>query len=259
MPQQHPERCRLSAEPGPWPCSRRSRRSSRSRRPAGAEPDAGEATAARELGAIQCELVDPTISRYGGRIFALTPSRTLVEFAEVGDRGALRPRDPARHGGAQPASLPPERRIQLRDRGRHGRGRERERRSRRRARGVARGLARSVEARSRSRARSRAARARGGPRSPTPCSRSQAAPRSRSVELPDAVPRRSRPGSCGGAGPGSRRSRRAARRLAGALAPDRNGSCRCRPLEAPAPPRASAPRDRPRVPQDGARRRRGSR
>ncbi len=44
------------------------------------EPTAG---AARELGAIQCELVDPTISRFGGRIFALTPSRTLVEFAEA--------------------------------------------------------------------------------------------------------------------------------------------------------------------------------
>ena len=31
---------------------------------------------------VSCELVDPTISRFGGRIFALTPSRTLVEFAE---------------------------------------------------------------------------------------------------------------------------------------------------------------------------------
>ena len=39
--------------------------------------------AAGEMATIQCELVDPTISRFGGRIFALTPSRTLVEFAEA--------------------------------------------------------------------------------------------------------------------------------------------------------------------------------
>jgi len=44
---------------------------------------AGDAAAAREIGMIQCELVDPTISRFGGRIFALTASRTLVEFAEA--------------------------------------------------------------------------------------------------------------------------------------------------------------------------------
>jgi adenylate cyclase len=44
---------------------------------------ASEAGPALELCMIQCELVDPTISRYGGRIFALTPSRTLVEFAEA--------------------------------------------------------------------------------------------------------------------------------------------------------------------------------
>ena len=35
-----------------------------------------------ELATVQYELIDPTISRYGGRIFALMPSTTLVEFAE---------------------------------------------------------------------------------------------------------------------------------------------------------------------------------
>ena len=40
--------------------------------------------AADELRTIQYELVDPTISRYGGRIFALLPASTLVEFAEPG-------------------------------------------------------------------------------------------------------------------------------------------------------------------------------
>jgi class 3 adenylate cyclase len=38
--------------------------------------------AAGELLTIQYELVDPTISRYGGRTFALMPLTTLVEFAE---------------------------------------------------------------------------------------------------------------------------------------------------------------------------------
>ncbi len=38
--------------------------------------------AAGELGTVQYELVDPTISRFGGRIFALSRTRTLVEFAE---------------------------------------------------------------------------------------------------------------------------------------------------------------------------------
>ena len=36
---------------------------------------------AGELATIQYELIDPTISRYGGRIFALMPSITLAEFA----------------------------------------------------------------------------------------------------------------------------------------------------------------------------------
>ncbi len=42
------------------------------------------AGAADELLTIQYELVDPTISRYGGRTFALLPATTLVEFAEPG-------------------------------------------------------------------------------------------------------------------------------------------------------------------------------
>lgn len=46
-------------------------------------PPAGEAAdALARLAVVQCELVDPTISRFGGRIFALTRTRTLVEFAE---------------------------------------------------------------------------------------------------------------------------------------------------------------------------------
>lgn len=45
-----------------------------------AEADDGGPRA--RLAMVQCELVDPTISRFGGRIFALTPTRTLVEFAE---------------------------------------------------------------------------------------------------------------------------------------------------------------------------------
>jgi adenylate cyclase len=40
------------------------------------------AAADDELLTIQYELVDPTISRYGGRTFALMPLTTLVEFAE---------------------------------------------------------------------------------------------------------------------------------------------------------------------------------
>ena len=40
--------------------------------------------AADELRTIQYELIDPTISRYGGRIFAMLPATTLVEFAEPG-------------------------------------------------------------------------------------------------------------------------------------------------------------------------------
>ena len=43
---------------------------------------AGDGAPLAGLAVIQCELVDPTISRLGGRIFALTPTRTLVEFAE---------------------------------------------------------------------------------------------------------------------------------------------------------------------------------
>ena len=43
--------------------------------------EAGGAAALAGLAVVQCELVDPTISRFGGRIFALTPVRTLVEFA----------------------------------------------------------------------------------------------------------------------------------------------------------------------------------
>jgi adenylate cyclase len=46
-------------------------------------PSEGEAAdALAQLAVVQCELVDPTISRFGGRIFALTRTRTLVEFAE---------------------------------------------------------------------------------------------------------------------------------------------------------------------------------
>ncbi len=41
------------------------------------------APAAGELLTVQYELVDPTISRYGGRTFALMPMTTLVEFAEA--------------------------------------------------------------------------------------------------------------------------------------------------------------------------------
>jgi class 3 adenylate cyclase len=46
-------------------------------------PPQGEASGAAlaKLAVVQCELVDPTISRFGGRIFALAPARTLVEFA----------------------------------------------------------------------------------------------------------------------------------------------------------------------------------
>ena len=43
-------------------------------------PNAG----ADELRTIQYELVDPTISRYGGRTFAMLPATTLVEFAGPG-------------------------------------------------------------------------------------------------------------------------------------------------------------------------------
>ena len=46
-------------------------------------PSEGEAAdALAQLAVVQCELVDPTISRFGGRIFALARTRTLVEFAE---------------------------------------------------------------------------------------------------------------------------------------------------------------------------------
>jgi class 3 adenylate cyclase len=46
-------------------------------------PPQGEASGAAlaKLAVVQCELVDPTISRFGGRIFALAPAGTLVEFA----------------------------------------------------------------------------------------------------------------------------------------------------------------------------------
>jgi adenylate cyclase len=44
--------------------------------------EAGNGGARARLAMVQCELVDPTISRFGGRIFALSPSRTLAEFAE---------------------------------------------------------------------------------------------------------------------------------------------------------------------------------
>jgi class 3 adenylate cyclase len=47
------------------------------------EVTGGPPDAAGELGTVQYELVDPTISRFGGRIFALTRTRTLVEFAEA--------------------------------------------------------------------------------------------------------------------------------------------------------------------------------
>jgi hypothetical protein len=77
------------------------------------EPTVSEAAAARELGAIQCELVDPTISRYGGRIFALTPSRTLAEFAEAATAvccGIEIQRGMAERNG----ELPVDRQVQLR-------------------------------------------------------------------------------------------------------------------------------------------------
>ena len=47
-----------------------------------AQLEAGDDRPRARLAVVQCELVDPTISRFGGRIFALTPSRTLAEFAE---------------------------------------------------------------------------------------------------------------------------------------------------------------------------------
>jgi adenylate cyclase len=69
--------------------------------------------AALELGTIQCELVDPTISRFGGRIFALTPSRTLAEFAEAAT--AVGCGLEIQRGVAERNSeLPAERRLQLR-------------------------------------------------------------------------------------------------------------------------------------------------
>jgi class 3 adenylate cyclase len=77
------------------------------------QPAAGEAGLALELGTIQCELVDPTISRFGGRIFALTPSRTLAEFAEAATAvgcGLEIQRGVAERNG----ELPAERRLQLR-------------------------------------------------------------------------------------------------------------------------------------------------
>lgn len=49
----------------------------------GLQPDRA-AAAAGELATVQYELLDPTIGRYGGRIFALLPATTLVEFAEPG-------------------------------------------------------------------------------------------------------------------------------------------------------------------------------
>jgi adenylate cyclase len=73
---------------------------------------AGESPALA-LGTIQCELVDPTISRFGGRIFALTPSRTLAEFAEAATAvgcGLEIQRGVAERNG----ELPAERRLQLR-------------------------------------------------------------------------------------------------------------------------------------------------
>jgi class 3 adenylate cyclase len=74
---------------------------------------ADEAGVALELGTIQCELVDPTISRFGGRIFALTPSRTLAEFAEAATAvgcGLEIQRGMAERNG----ELPAEHRLQLR-------------------------------------------------------------------------------------------------------------------------------------------------
>jgi hypothetical protein len=43
---------------------------------------AGDGGPRGRLAVVHCELVDPTISRFGGRIFALTQTRTLAEFAE---------------------------------------------------------------------------------------------------------------------------------------------------------------------------------
>jgi hypothetical protein len=47
------------------------------------EVEAGDGAPLARLAMVQCELVDPTISRFGGRIFALTGTRTLAEFGEA--------------------------------------------------------------------------------------------------------------------------------------------------------------------------------
>jgi hypothetical protein len=47
-----------------------------------AAPDGG---GPRERQTVDYELVDPTIARFHGRVLSLSPARTLVEFAEVGD------------------------------------------------------------------------------------------------------------------------------------------------------------------------------
>jgi class 3 adenylate cyclase len=74
---------------------------------------ASEAGPALELGMIQCELVDPTISRFGGRIFALTPSRTLAEFAEAATAVGCG-LEIQRGMGERNGELPAEHRLQLR-------------------------------------------------------------------------------------------------------------------------------------------------
>ena len=73
---------------------------------------AGDPGAAGEIATIQCELVDPTISRFGGRIFALTPSRTLVEFAEAAPAVGCG-LEIQRGLAERNAELPTERRLEL--------------------------------------------------------------------------------------------------------------------------------------------------
>jgi len=77
------------------------------------EPERARADATGdELATVQYELVDPTISRFGGRIFALVPM-TLVEFAEPA--GAVGCGLEIQRGVVErDADLPPEARAQLR-------------------------------------------------------------------------------------------------------------------------------------------------
>jgi class 3 adenylate cyclase len=71
---------------------------------------AGDGAPLARLAMVQCELVDPTISRFGGRIFALTATRTLAEFAEPARAvacGLEIQRGMAERQGAAPGELLP--------------------------------------------------------------------------------------------------------------------------------------------------------